>query len=143
MTYRSGKSIQPLIYVVSSVAFAIDRDTGRQCWRYQASTRLMRIVYAVERIFMLDADCALHCVRAQDGVLLGKVQVDEKAYVGSAMLPGPNGEMYVATSHSIIALDASGREMWRFKHDGVPGSFGSGLAGLALPEAVVQPDIRD
>lgn len=143
MTYRSPKPAQPLMYLASSIAVALDRENGREAWRYQAATRIVRIVYAVERIFLLDADCVLHCLRAHDGAVLGKVQVDERAYWGSAMLPGPNGELYVATSNSVVALDPTGREMWRFQHSDVPGSTGNGLAGLALPDGVVQPDIRD
>ncbi|HRI70899.1 MAG TPA: hypothetical protein PK156_41985 [Polyangium sp.] len=143
MTYRVGKPAEPLVCLVSSLAIALDRDTGRQVWRYQASTRLVRIVYATERLFLLDADCVLHCLRVTDGGLLGKVQVDERSYWGCAMLPGPNDELYIATTNSIVALDATGREMWRFKPDNVPSSHGSGLAGLALPGAVMQPDMRE
>jgi outer membrane protein assembly factor BamB len=143
MTYRDPRPPEPLVSLLSSVAVALDRDTGKQLWRYQASTRLVRVVYTVDRIFLLDADCVLHCLRLSDGFILGRVKVDEKSYWGCAMLPGRNGELYVATSQSVVALDATGREIWRFKHGDVPGSSGGGLGGLALLEGVVQPDIRD
>lgn len=143
MTYRAPTPPQPLVYLAGEIATALERETGRVLWRYQANARLVRIVYTSDRVFMLDADCLLHCVRTGDGVLLGTIQVEERAYWGSAMLAGSNGELYVATSKSVIALDPSGRELWRFSHRELPSSQGSGLAGLALPEGAVQPDIRD
>jgi len=143
MSYRAGKLVEPLVSIVSSLAVALDRETGRQLWRYQASTRIMRIVHASERIFLLDYDCMLHCLRAHDGLVLGTIQVDERSSMGCAMLLGPNGELYVGTSNAVVALDPTGRELWRFKHGDVPGSAASGLAGLALPGAAVQPDLRD
>lgn len=143
MTYRAGRPIEPLVSIISSIAVALDRDTGQQLWRYEASTRIMRIIHASDRVFLLDYDCVLHCLRAHDGVVLGKVAIDERSYMGCAMLLGPNGELYVGTSHSVVALDPTGRERWRFKHVDISGSAGSGLAGLALPGMVVQPDIRD
>lgn len=143
MSYRVGKTIEPLVSIVSSLAVALDRDTGRQLWRYQASTRIVRIVYTSDRIFLLDYDCLLHCLRAADGGLLGKVQVDDANYTGCALVPGPNGELYIGTSNCVVALDPTGREMWRFKHVNVPSSAAAGLAGLALPGAVVQPDLKD
>lgn len=143
MTYRAGKPVEPLVAVVSSVAIALDRETGRQLWRYEASTRLVRVIHASERIFLLDYDCLLHCLRSLDGQVLGQIQVDESAYLGCAMLLGPNGELYISTSNSVIALDPNGRELWRFKLGKIPGAAGGGLGGLALPGVSVQPDLKD
>jgi outer membrane protein assembly factor BamB len=143
MSYREGKPVEPLISIVSSTVVALHRETGRQLWQYQAPTRIVRVVHASERIFLLDYDCVLHCLRAYDGLVLGTIQVDERSYLGCALLLGPNGELYVGTSNSVVALDPTGREMWRFKHGPVSGSSGSSLAGLALPGVAVQPDFKD
>lgn len=144
MVHRAPPPPLPVLYLAGAIAVALDQETGREMWRYDAQgRRLVRVVYGVERVFFLDADCALHCVRTHDGALVGKVQVDERSNWGAALLMRPDGVLFVATSRSVTALDGEGRTLWKFAHADIPSGTGSGLAGLASPDGVVQPDLRE
>ncbi|MBL8683905.1 MAG: PQQ-like beta-propeller repeat protein [Myxococcales bacterium] len=137
---RTAPTAAPLIYIQKRTVFAIDRDLGRKRWQYEASSGVIRVLFVADRVFVLDLDCVLHCIRASDGQPLGTVRVAERSHWGAAML-SHDGGIYVATSEGVVALSLDGELLWRFESDS-PG-IDSVLPGLALPSQVAQPDKKD
>lgn len=137
---RTAPLAAPLLYIQKKTVFAIDRDLGRQRWRFDADSNVIRVLFVADRVFVLDIDCTLHCVRSTDGLLLGSVRIAARTYWGAAML-SHDGGIYVATSAGVVALSLDGVELWRFESD-APG-IDSVLPGLALPTQVAQPDRKD
>lgn len=137
---RNAPLAAPLLYVQKRSVYAIDRELGRLRWKYDAAASLIRVLFAGDRVFALDIDCNVHCLRAEDGRALGVVSVGTRSAWGSALL-AHDGGIYVATSDGVTALSIDGQFLWRFdSHD--PGLDGV-LPGLALPTQVVQPDKKD
>lgn len=137
---RTAPVAAPLLYVQKRSVFAIDRDVGRLRWMYTANATLIRVLFVAERVFVLDVDCNVHCLRADTGAALGVVSVGNRTAWGAAML-AHDGGIYVATSDAVTALSMDGTFLWRFDSPD-PGLDGV-LPGLALPTSVVQPDKKD
>jgi outer membrane protein assembly factor BamB len=140
MDYRTAPPPHPLVFVRGNCALAIDRESGRVMWQYQASKTLSRLTFADDRVFLLDFDCVVHCLDAGTGRLAGTVRVGPPS-ASSAALLADGANVFVATSDGVTALGPDGRILWRVPTpENVVASIA--LAGLGLPGSVVQPDFN-
>jgi outer membrane protein assembly factor BamB len=101
---------------------------------------VIRLLQVSERVFALDLDCTVYCLRVEDGALLGTVPAGPTSAWGAALL-AHDGALYVATSDGVTALSMDGHRMWSYRSED-PGLEGI-LPGLALPGVSVQPDKKD
>lgn len=125
----------PLIAVHGTAVRAIDPATGSVLWEYGARLVVARFALAHGRVYALDDQCQLHCLDATTGAHVGTAQIDRPERSGCALV-ADGDRLYVATTHSVVAVDSRGQILWR-RDTG--GAF-SARAGLGLPGAVAQPD---
>ncbi|MBN8614769.1 MAG: PQQ-binding-like beta-propeller repeat protein [Deltaproteobacteria bacterium] len=136
MTDPSGT--HPLIAVHGTEVRGLDPATGHILWEYGAGLVVARIALAHGRVYALDNQSKLHCLEAKSGAHIGTVQIDRPERSGCALI-ADGDRLYVATSHSVVALDANGNVLWQQR---TGGAF-SARAGLGLPGAVMQPDFNE
>jgi PQQ-like domain len=136
MTYREPPQPHPLIAVYFGTATALDRASGRVLWKYVARTVIGRFALANDRVFLLDDICQLHCLDAATGAVVGVVQIDQRERSACALVPD-GGVLYVATTHSVIAVNSEGQVLWRTEDVGTTRGL---RAGLGLPGSTAQPD---
>jgi outer membrane protein assembly factor BamB len=129
----------PLVYLNDACVYAIERETGRLMWSYDAQVRIVRMLLAYDCVYVLDMDCVVHCVRGK-GELLGKVRAGSPEAQGAALL-ADEGYVFVATTEGVVALSPDGKKKWTFTSP-TPATP-TVLPGLALPDQVIQPDFRD
>lgn len=125
----------PLIAVHGTTVRGLDPSTGTLRWEYAAGLVVARFALAHGRVYALDDQCRLHCLDAATGVHVGTAQIDRVERSGCALV-ADGDRLYVATSQSVVAVDARGQVVWR---QATGGAF-SARAGLGLPGAVAQPD---
>ncbi len=125
----------PLVAVHGTTVRGLDAATGDVLWEYDAHLLVARFALAHRRVYALDDQSKLHCLDARTGAHVGTVQIDRAERSGCALIADAD-RLYVATSQSVVAVDAQGTVLWQRK---TGGSFGA-RAGLGLPGAVMQPD---
>ncbi|MDP3274299.1 MAG: PQQ-binding-like beta-propeller repeat protein [Deltaproteobacteria bacterium] len=137
---RTAPLAAPLLYSNRRTVTALDRESGLPRWHFKAGSRVLRFLFALERVFVLDSNCVVYCLSPDDGRLLGSVAAAEASNWGAAML-AHDGCLYVATSAGVVALTQDGSVLWRHE-SGEKGTDGV-LPGLALPGSAVQPDLKE
>lgn len=125
----------PLVAVHGTTLRGLDPATGSIVWEYNAGLVVARFALAHGRVYALDDQCKLHCLDAVTGAHVGTAQIDRAERSGCALV-ADGDRLYVATTQSVVAVDARGQIVWRTS---TGGSF-SARAGLGLPGAVAQPD---
>jgi outer membrane protein assembly factor BamB len=130
--YRNAPSA-PLVVAGTQVT-ALDQETGAVRWTYSEITRrALRIHVTQERVFVLDYEGNLHCLRLADGIVHGVVPLDGDE---ATMLP-VGDRLYVFAGKKVYAIDSNGRVLWQCS---VGFDGGWGLVGLGVPENAIQPD---
>lgn len=125
----------PLVAVHGKNVHAIDPVTGRILWAYDAKLLVARFALAQGRVYALDDQSKIHCLDAATGALVGVVPTDAPERSACALI-ADGARLYVATTRSVVAIDADGTIAWRAE---VGGSWDA-RAGLGLPGNVAQPD---
>ena len=139
MSYRDAPALHPLIYVHGDLACAVDRESGRELWRFSSPCAFTRVLLAYDRVYLLDKNAMVHALDARDGTVLGSVQI-EPSGTGGALI-AEDGRIYVATTHGACAITPDGKMLWTWPKPDVWGT--QILPGLALPGQTCQPDFRD
>src|SRR4051812_26278994 len=130
--YRDS-ALPPLV-IAGTRAVALDRATGRLVWTYdKGKRRFMRMHVLNDRVFLLDYDGTLHCLRLADGELLGVVPLKG----GEATMLAVGDTLYVFTGEKVTAVDDAGRILWQTEI-GFDGEWG--LVGMGVPGHTIQPD---
>lgn len=135
MSEQSASATHPLIAVHGTEVRGLDPATGNLLWEYAAGLVVARIALAHGRVYALDDQCKLHCLDATTGAHVGTVSIDRVERSACALI-ADRDRLYVATSQSVVAVDANGNVLWQRK---TGGAF-SARAGLGLPGVVMQPD---
>jgi outer membrane protein assembly factor BamB len=133
MDYRTTQ--RPPLVVVSTFVTALDRNTGRELWRYALGNAARRFAFDEERVFVLCGGGFMHCLEIASGTLIGKVDLQLKM-TNNLLIDGER--TYVSSDTEVVAVDASGNILWRAK---TPPNGSYSLGGLGIPGGtVVQPD---
>lgn len=134
MDYRTMPTDPPLL-VVSTQIVALDRATGATRWRYDLEGVGRRFAVEADRIFVFDSKGWLHCVAVANGQRIGRVEL-ELQLANSMLVDGER--LYVSGDNEVVALDLTGRILWRAA---VPMNGSHSLGGLGVPGGnLVQPD---
>jgi outer membrane protein assembly factor BamB len=134
MEYRAPPLDAPLL-VISTQVVALDRATGKERWRYKLDGVTRRFAIDDNRLFVFESTGTLHCLELATGRLIGRVET-ELMSPDNMLVDGDR--LYVSASTHVVAIDFSGKILWR---ESVPTNASNGLCGLAVPGGnIVQPD---
>jgi hypothetical protein len=135
MSYREAPPSHPVVTVQGAYVRGFDPLTGRMLWHQEVPARVVRFALAHGRVYVLDLFCALTCIDAQTGLVIGGVQIATRETTACALVAGPE-LVYVLTSNSLAAIDMNGRFAWQVPNEGAR----TWMGGLGVPGQVVQPD---
>ena len=126
--YRAQEPLRiaPVVYVKSFRAIALDRDTGKELWVYEAGALVTRLLLAHGSVYLGDGDGAVHCLEPVTGELRGRIQTGGGLV---AALIDDGDRILVAAEGGVFALTPSGDLLWAYdsRHH-----VGSGLAEVGL-----------
>ncbi len=127
MSYREPPANAPLILFGSKVV-AVDRATGKKLWEHSTDGRLVQsFVFEGDRLFVLDDLSVLHCLVANTGQSMARVELE---LIERIMLD--EGRLYGVGGNWTIALDLDGRILWKQEID-LDMSSEHSLPGMAIP----------
>jgi outer membrane protein assembly factor BamB len=113
----SEPTTHPLIAVHGTTLRGLDAASGNVLWEYDAHLLVARFALAHQRVYALDDQSKLHCLDARTGAHVGTVQIDRAERSGCALIADQD-RLYVATSQSVVAVDAQGTVLWQRKKIG-------------------------
>lgn len=114
--------------------YALDEKTGKFLWKYQTQKGVSHSLplFANNKVFTGDDSGNIYALNADNGKLIWKKYLEDAEVIHSSPASS-NGIIFVGTEGSqrndampshLYALDAeTGKELWRFKVDYIPGKL--------------------